>query len=53
MMMEKIAVWPISVYTTSDECFGRETLEDHSQLHVPKKANKYSVGTVASFMYIL
>ena len=29
---------------------GREALEDHSQL--PKKANKCSVGAVASFSYI-
>ena len=29
---------------------GRETLEDHSQL--PKKANKCSVGAVASFSYV-
>ena len=52
--MEKIAVWPISVYTDSDGYFmgilGREALEDHSQL--PKKANKCSVGAVASFSYV-
>ena len=29
---------------------GRETLENHSQL--PKKANKCSVGAVASFSYV-
>ena len=30
---------------------GRETLKNHSQL--PKKANKFSVGAVASFSYVL
>ena len=56
--MEKIAVWPISVYTVSDGLYiatlwvflGSEALEDHSQL--PKKANKCSVGAVASFSYV-
>ena len=50
--MEKIALWPISVYTDSDlwVFLGRETLEDHSQL--PKKANKCSFGAVASFSYV-
>ena len=31
---------------------GRETLEEHSQLHVPKKANKCSVQAVASVSYV-
>ena len=52
---EKISVWLISVYTASDGSYfvsvsGRETLEDHSQLC--KKANKCSVGAVASFSYV-
>ena len=52
--MEKIAVWPISVYTDRYGSLwvflGREALEDHRQL--PKKANKYSIGVVVSFLYV-
>ena len=57
--MEKIAVWPISVYTASDVSsyfmgvLGREAFGDHSHLgQLPKKANKYSVGAVVSFSYV-